>query len=153
MTFRWYRSRSFWFGLAGLVMLLAMWICGMRSSQYFGVVRPASITYVEKDSAVIEFGYFDFSEAAEMGILLKPGPRWQVIRYPADHPSPVFPPAWGYEKTSDGSIYIRIGIWLIVTLYTVVWLVCMVWWLRRKHRLMNVRLPENSAGVASHPVA
>lgn len=143
MTFRWYRSRLFWSGLTGLVMLLVMWGTWQRSFLGASFTVSTGSFYVGKDSSTIMLGHRDFSDPvfSSSTVAMKTGFDWLMIDQGASHPIQVFAPLVRYQRFTGGLLLI--GIWGIVASYMLVWYLALVWWLRRKHRLMN-------AGVAGY---
>ncbi len=141
MHSRWHRSRLFLFGLAGLVMLLVMWGAppragvGMRFGYFRGTLE------LSKTPSFVGVRYIAFKPRSGSAA---PPPfwRWEISRW-GFAPVENFGPAFRYREW--GSVYsVRIGIWFIVLIYAVSWFGAMVWWLRRKSRVM-----ENPLGLAN----
>ncbi len=147
MTARWYRSRLFWSGLTGLVMLVSSWFLFARTRATIGWLGTDSAYSAIKDSACIGLSYWNLRHRILRGATgLKPGfhaGKSEGDPFPFDE---FFEPAFryrdqGYQKE------IRIGIWFIVAFYTATWLGGMIWWQRRKRRLMHHSLPPPPAGT------
>lgn len=139
----WYRSRLFWLGLAGLVMLLLAWGIRRRTTVILSADNGDFAVGVSRTSSVIGFR------------LDRPGSSpvftWEVERVQRHRnwvPPEVFAPAIRISTIRGHSV--SIGIWFIVLLYTAVWYGAMVYWLRRKYRIMmnplgRENLPELQA--------
>lgn len=145
MTPRWYHSRLFWLGLTGLLML-----CGAGKS-FEGRISQAGWT--GKDRA---FGIIGNPDAV---VLVHVDPRhpdlaglksltsgFHTLSWDAGSTPTLWVPAVRLER--EGSFTrITFAIWFILLLYSVVWFGGMVWWLRRKHRLMTN--PPHAAAAVS----
>lgn len=132
----WYRSRVFWFGLPGFLLLIWVWgaylrkpvsACwGTQYAQYClgwgdGLFEYIAIRY--KYSAVL-------TDGREQGFFLIDEPF-----YPEDE-TIVFASPFGVVQDSDGDSKVSgfsVGHWVIVALYTLVWISGLAWWQRRKY--------------------
>lgn len=131
----WYRSRLFWFGLAGLLLLLVGWGAPPRGYAAVEFDFHRYTIVISKSNSAINASYngHEFRNPT----LAHPAP-WRV--HSAKSPSGVYPKIFGAAiSTGEGPMgsSISIGLWFIVALYAVAWLGVMGWWRRRRHRLMN----------------
>lgn len=143
MTYPWYRSRSFWFGLVGLVMLLTGWLALPRSGLQLNYtkVSPGGWPYVTY-SVSRNVGNLSF---CRMESVTSNSPRveetgWRASTYRVGEVEgkDFFGEIWfAYD---DGSGF-AVANWFIVTTYIFLWLGGLVLWQRRKHRLMNASIP------------
>ncbi|RYD18960.1 MAG: hypothetical protein EOP88_20740 [Verrucomicrobiaceae bacterium] len=142
MSFHWYRSRVFWFGCIGLVMLLIAWLSFPQSH--------LELTYTpESDSGLT---YITYSVSKELGnvefVRWKNFPRnspviqetgWRVLNRPLGkvEVQDLFGKIWfAYDDDSGFGV----ANWFIVAVYIILWLGGLVLWQRRKKRLMNSRI-------------
>ncbi|RYD19147.1 MAG: hypothetical protein EOP88_20075 [Verrucomicrobiaceae bacterium] len=141
MTTRWYRSRLFWFGLAGLVMLVGAGVSfegKVSAAGWSGRDRSFGV-WVDPDS--VSVSYLDLRHPTRAG---STGGRagFQTFTTEVDSTPTFWVPAVRLDR--DGATtQLHVGIWFILLLYSAVWFGSMVWWLRRKHRLIRQVL-ENS---------
>ncbi|RYD22528.1 MAG: hypothetical protein EOP88_07705 [Verrucomicrobiaceae bacterium] len=137
MISRWYRSRSFWFGLAGLVMLLVTWFSAARAINRF-YWRGSLVTccFVMEPGVV----HADIHRSRSTAGWPLPGFGMDTTKLTEDwkfHLTPFF-----RLRFSEG-VQITVGHSIIVTVYLLAWITGMVWWLRRQQRLIHAPLPEN----------
>ncbi len=147
MNARWYRSRLFWSGLAGLVILVVSWGASYRMAAGVSGEAPGWIGVIGKTPQsifIFRLSYDTpgkrpiFPAAPRVGFFSRPG----VPQYPGVF----FVPVVEIEKSGNGR-GIFIGIWAAITAYFFLWTGVLVWWQRRKHRLMKLSLPETPAGL------
>ncbi len=145
MKFCWYSSRLFWFGLPGLLFLIWAWwaylrtahsiSCGTEKAEYclgwgdsdvaFVINRRESYTGLEGSP---ELGFYTRQEPL--------GPEDETI---------LFKPALYLDSDRFG---IFVGQWVVVVVYTVLWLGGVALWQRRKFRIERL-LPHQSQGGSS----
>lgn len=148
---RWYTSRLFSFGLAGWVMLLVWWSCFAGHTPWIGWVTADSSYGISRDPAVIKLTHLDI-RLTGLTHMPRRGPwagsgRWEDVS-----PEPAIwhaGPAIRYEA-KGASKHILIGIWFIISIYTSVWLGGLIWWHRRKLRLMADPLGSALKQAAAH---
>ncbi|RYD22527.1 MAG: hypothetical protein EOP88_07700 [Verrucomicrobiaceae bacterium] len=137
MISRWYRSRLFWCGLAGLLLLAGAWYGRLSGSERFMWISATNYyqlslhpTRMDLESGRSDtfIGYFHF--------------RYEDV----EHGVGVFAPA--VARLHAG---FSLGYWFLLLSYTAVWLGALVLWQRRKQRLMPgvIKNPENREGEAS----
>lgn len=141
MPSRWYRSRLFWFGLMGLVMLLGMWLGYSRwivTTQYNG---RASAIGCGKDSAGVYVGYIDFTAPDYPGSVPPTGLASSRHIIPGGAPLELFATGIHTRSTVGGHFILYFAFWLIAALYTAAWVGGLIWWQTRKHRLISPSIP------------
>ncbi|RYD19150.1 MAG: hypothetical protein EOP88_20090 [Verrucomicrobiaceae bacterium] len=133
MPFRWYRSRLFLFGLAGLVVLLSGWFAFPRTA-----IQISFGTDLGRFAMMKEDGAVGFSYQHPSCSLLIPTDGFELTHYEqfSGYSIRLFAPAFGFFGIS-GWYGARIGIWTMVLAYSLTWLGVLRWWLRRKYRLMT----------------
>lgn len=144
MSPRWYLSRIFWFGLAGLLMLVVMWVTHQRSILIVGWTSGSGMEWYGGGwgEGVVYAGYVDYGHPDFAGTSRTPGFDFSRVSPPVDRPSHLFSSAFGRRTFGTVTVHF-IGIWFITAIYTVTWYVGMVFWLRRKHGLMNTLPPAH----------
>ncbi|RYD19148.1 MAG: hypothetical protein EOP88_20080 [Verrucomicrobiaceae bacterium] len=145
MTPHWYRSRLFWSGLAGLAMLLVAWIGFRKASYFIDLGVRGHFFSLSNSPADFMLGYADLSPDFRSGSYDALEFDWKKL----PHRDLVYDDMFGnpfYSELSADSIYLYIAIWFVVATYIVLWICCMIWWQRRKHRLMTN--PLDSVGVS-----
>lgn len=140
MISRWYRSRLFWLGLAGLVMLLVAWARCTRITYTLGVGGSMGFYFVRNDSTFIMFGHTTHADSRIGGYTLPMGINWNDVPSPKGSRIIYFTPAFQREIEPGGSVHTYVAILVFVPVYCAMWLGGMVWWRRRKHRLLNTSL-------------
>ncbi|RYD22529.1 MAG: hypothetical protein EOP88_07710 [Verrucomicrobiaceae bacterium] len=131
MTARCYRSRSFWFGLAGLVILLCGWIGFLKWTVNVSYSTSWMTVSVGKDFSSVRLVFCDIRGPSYPGHAPAPGLQ---VDPPHENDVPFmesFGAAFDYGSFFPGHGIIHIAIWLIVAIYTVLWLAWVVWCLRR----------------------
>ncbi|RYD19149.1 MAG: hypothetical protein EOP88_20085 [Verrucomicrobiaceae bacterium] len=155
MPSRWYRSRLFLSGLAGLVMLLTAW--GVYPASTLTVIhyttRNTTWSYVRAPHAT-GITHRDYGakpsprrmiRVTKGGTVVKPGwlwsRGWETGRHDYDKSDP-HRPTWFssppyYRVDDDDWKSLYIANWLIATTYLVLWTGALVLWQRRKRRMMQ----------------
>jgi hypothetical protein len=138
VKFDWYRSRVFWFGLPGLVLLMFMWFGYPRSfheAQWDTHHVRRSVGFGE--GAV---GFYVHTNSHWRGIEdISRGPGFHLDGYEVEsgEEAPLFGPAFHSGSRVDsfrGYTTVEFSLWFIVLLYLVLWLGTLVWWQRRRYR-------------------
>ncbi|RYD42308.1 MAG: hypothetical protein EOP85_11400 [Verrucomicrobiaceae bacterium] len=150
MTPRWHRSRSLWFGLAGLVLMAGAFLVYGRSTASVHWRHNGCVFSISKELNTVSFDRFDFRNLSHGGVsIANPGFRFGEYRSPTHTRdlSAVSP----FTYQNDGfHRSIQIAQWFIITLYTIAWLGGMLWWLRRKHRTIHPITDGFSPEIATH---
>lgn len=145
MTSRWHRSRLFWLGLVGWGLLLLAWFTFPKSILELSYITKSSFHGLEpnqhsytigKSASGIDFSTVDYSE--EPYSQLSPTAGVWPERYKLKEGP--YPPYFGPAVTladNPGLKGICFANWLIVSTWLLCWLATLVWWQRRKHRLMK----------------
>ncbi len=136
MSTRWHHSRVFWLGLVGLIMLLIMWGTPPRTQLDLSISTASAMYSIGKDPSSIVVRYLNYKSLGISGYV-RPK-TWEATRTKLGKewvPREIFAPP--FRKATHLAPVYAIGIWFIVAVYVVLWYGIMVWWLRRKHRLMN----------------
>lgn len=119
-------------------MLLVMWFGAPRISLH-GAWHTSRTTYgVSLDSGSLYSSYIRFDHPGYEDATSPPGLEFwtQDNRKNKNHPICLFDPALVImNEPKNGGL--DLALWLILTVYTAVWLTTMVWWQRRKRRLME----------------
>jgi hypothetical protein len=138
MTTRWYRSRMFWFGVPGFLLLLWMWVGHM------GTVSRATLNTLKSEYRVSwgngEVGFSHVrsrewhSDNGMIYYLPDQDPGFRVIREPSN---PAVMQILGEDffrrRNSSGFV---LDFWFILAAYTMYWLGALTFWQKRKQRLM-----------------
>jgi len=133
----WYWSRVFWFGLLGFVFLVWLWGYKLEAPTEYRWQRSGGSSHVGVGDSRVWFG----SNIHGHGPALFGSPEedFEVIEKPLS----MEPIKWHSVKT-DGSLpsstgygffTVIAGHGLLVACYGLLWLVVLVFWQRRKHRL------------------
>lgn len=136
MILHWHRSRSFWLGLVGLVLLLAGWLSPWIPNIAFLYNSGPHIYSLEK--TVGHVGLYRMENRLEtygwVAVGNKPGSFWYFRIATEDV-------TWRNSTISridsPGMNGVKVGCWLIVAAYSGTWIGWLVWWQHRKRRLMN----------------
>ena len=143
-----YKSRLFWLGVPGLVFLLWVW---WDSGGYFSAVsydRTPETWFVGVSEGCVTWTHsLDLkprgltmdglrvdrhSLADEYGVTVRR--HFAVAPAFEKEVETVGVPAWGLEMWFHK---VRAGLWVVVLGYVMVWLGSVVWWERRKARVMR----------------
>jgi hypothetical protein len=138
MTPPWHRSRLFRLGLIGWMLLLVAWLAFPGTDLRLDYSTGSTRYGMSMDSETVCLSYLDHSYPHNEGPAPRPG--FAGGRYQKDPRLPVYhfaPAVYRFDEPGCGAIHA--GMWFIVAIYTVVWTGGMVWWQRRKHRLMDTR--------------
>lgn len=142
MSSRWHRSRLFWLGLAGLVMLAAAGVSFRDKVSVAGWASARCSFGISASPDSIIFGYVNHRHPALAGSTSwKTG--FHTYSVVASTPT-LWVPAMRMDQ-EGATIRIHLALWFILFSYSAVWFGGMVWWLRRKHRL----IPES--GLVENP--
>lgn len=135
MMHLWYRSRLFWFGLVGATFLLWGWLGFARKSvDLCWGTRTATYClgwggWGEIGFVINKHIYIGLDGSPELGF-------YSIIEHlEVDDEPQLFAPALYLDDDRFG---IFVANWLIVSIYTVLWLGGLAFWLRRKGRLCAV---------------
>lgn len=138
----WYRSRLFFFGLAGLVMLLWLWF-GFPSISPSVAFHTSKSTYgASYEDGSFYYGYYQYAHPENADAVPPSGFEFAM----QDNRNDAY---WlNQVDLFDPALVVSIGpwnggvdlaIWVIVVLYTALWLSGLVCWQRRKRRLMHTQ--------------
>lgn len=137
-----YRSRLFWLGLPGLVFLLWVLVPGRASEVTW--VRASDSFSISREDGSIRGTYQRFMIRRghpTLDFLLPP--TGFSSRSHADSVGTIFAPAFemvgGRGATHFDSV--SMGCWFMLILYLAAWLGFLLWWQRRKSRLMKLQTP------------
>ncbi|RYD19935.1 MAG: hypothetical protein EOP88_17030 [Verrucomicrobiaceae bacterium] len=143
MRLKWHRSRFFWFGFVGLMLLVVGWVSFPGSDLMLDYtttgaphgLRTGAITHsVGKDAGAVYFSRLEPDESPLGGFYRPPG--WNRVSFPvAKDKWRFFPEEVCYYSDEPGIRHLAVASWLIVTIYVLVWLGGLVLWQRRKGRL------------------
>lgn len=142
MLLRWYRSRSFLIGLMGLVMLAGSFAFYARTYAAVQWDSPDQAFSVSKGRDVIGISYARY-RGFNLDMRSTYSTGFTFTGYDFGREVPVgqfFRPMWYlHEDNNDGTVIRNLFIsqWFVVLIYFLAWLAGMVWWHRRKHRLMT----------------
>jgi tRNA uridine 5-carboxymethylaminomethyl modification enzyme len=136
MIHTWYRSRLFWVGLPGLLLLLSGWFLFPQTSTEIGWGWPDQQIWVgDRSGELVIASVQDPSSRLSIGFLADGRSHLP--------PSEVmyFPGAFRREKLIFTPIILTtasFGYWLLLLGYLAVWLPILAFWQRRKSRLLKL---------------
>lgn len=136
MTVRWYRSRAFWAGLTGLVMLVGSFVFYARTLVSLNWSSAVDHYSISKGPDLMAVSHADLRHPdLQGGPPPKTGFLWHAYKFSEDVPvGRLVPPFKITDQPHGKSIFI--AQWMVVVIYLLAWAGFMVWWLRRKRRLM-----------------
>lgn len=145
MSISWHRSRLFWLGFLGVIFLLWIWfgfhkrsidLClGTRNAEYcFGWGGWGQIAFTVNRRE----NYTGLDGSPELGFYAE---RYSLT--PEDDPE-LFGPAVYLEVDRPGIFFAN---WLVVLVYTTIWLAGVAHSHRRKLHFGNIHLHQNSAST------
>ncbi|RYD42309.1 MAG: hypothetical protein EOP85_11405 [Verrucomicrobiaceae bacterium] len=151
MTPRWHRSRSLWFGLAGLVALVGAFLIYGRTAASMDWSNRNGLYGISKQWDTVALYRFDFRHPGH-GAMPIPRPGFRFGKYNSPtHTVDLFT-ARPFKFQNDGMLMsIEVAQWLILVIYTAIWLSGTIWWLWRKHRLIRATTEGNPPEIARHP--
>lgn len=140
-----YRSRLFWLGLPGLVFLWWAWWDSGGHFTFFRWDRGAQSEHVGIVAGNVSWSRFTERHPrkpimavlydVERDVMHEQLPSGAII------PRGRFPPALRVERVAlqtHDVLEVRVALWVVVTVYLVVWLGTVAIWQRRKSRLLKL---------------
>lgn len=137
MKFPWYRSRLFWSGLTGWVMLVGSWAFYSRDVFSVGWTTGDTLYSLSKRSSALVVSKAEYRSS--MRSVWPPGFRITSYRLPPVTLAANGIPPFRMEKVTSGGVVhnLHIAIWFIAVTYTAAWLGALSLWQRRRHRIIK----------------
>ena len=134
----WYRSRLFWSGLPGLLLLVFMWFGYPKS--FHEACWDTDHTRRSIGFGEGSVGFYTQGNSHWRGIEdLSPGPGFHLDGYAVEpgEEAPLFGPAFCSGSGGDSfrsHTTVEFSLWFVVFIYLLLWLGTLIWWQRRKRR-------------------